>query len=117
MRTLIKNATPGRVLLATLVWLGALFVLVTPSQAEQLPIKSYTTADGLARDSVVHIIQDSRGFLWFATAEGLSRFDGYRFKNYGVEQGLPHRNVNDFLETRDGTYLVATSVGLSVFNP
>src|SRR5882672_2032511 len=117
MRTLIKNATPGRVLLATLVWLGALFVLVTPSQAEQLPIKSYTTADGLARDSVVHIIQDSRGFLWFATAEGLSRFDGYRFKNYGVEQGLPHRSVTDLLESRSGVYWIATGDGICRFNP
>src|SRR5262249_7287576 len=51
------------------------------------------------------------------TAEGLSRFDGYRFKSYTQDQGLPHRNVNDLLETKGGVYLVATSAGVSVFNP
>ncbi|HKA18847.1 MAG TPA: two-component regulator propeller domain-containing protein [Blastocatellia bacterium] len=91
--------------------------LNAPSNAERPPYKAYTTADGLAHDSVNKIHCDSRGFLWFCTAEGLSRFDGYRFKNYGQEQGLPHRNINDFLETRDGTYFVATSSGLAIFNP
>src|SRR5215207_3734032 len=85
--------------------------------AGRLSVKTYTTADGLAHDNVSKIVADSRGFLWFCTDEGLSRFDGYEFKNYTQEQGLPHRSVNDFLETTDGTYLVATSNGVAVFNP
>src|SRR6185369_17850506 len=91
--------------------------LAAPSRAERPPLKAYTTADGLAHDSVNKIVRDSHGFLWFCTAEGLSRFDGYKFKNYTQEEGLPHRNINDFLETKDGTYLVATNSGLAVFNP
>ncbi len=91
--------------------------LAVSSRAERLPFKVYTTAEGLAHDSVNKIVRDSRGFLWFCTADGLSRFDGYRFKNYTQDEGLPHRNINDFLETREGTYLIATSGGLSVFNP
>ena len=86
-------------------------------RAERPPFKSYTTAEGLAHDSVNKIYRDSRGFLWFCTAEGLSRFDGYKFKNYGQDQGLPHRNINDFLEAKDGTYFVATTAGLAIFNP
>src|SRR5215213_9000117 len=86
-------------------------------RAERPPFKIYTTGEGLAHDSVNKIVRDSRGFLWFCTAEGLSRFDGSKFKNFTQDQGLPHRSVNDFLETRDGTYLVATSAGLSIFNP
>jgi len=86
-------------------------------QAERLPIKTYTTADGLARDSVNRIVQDSHGFLWFCTTEGLSRFDGYKFTTYGTDQGLPHRNVTDLLETRDGVYWIATGAGLCRFNP
>jgi ligand-binding sensor domain-containing protein/signal transduction histidine kinase len=83
--------------------------------AELLPIRSYTTADGLAADQINDIVVDSRGFVWFCTPEGLSRFDGYRFVNFGVAEGLPHRSVHALLETRSGTYLVATARGLSEF--
>jgi signal transduction histidine kinase/ligand-binding sensor domain-containing protein len=60
---------------------------------------------------------DSRGFLWFCTFEGLSRFDGYGFTTFGVDQGLPSSVVNDLLETREGVYWVATASGLCRFNP
>ena len=100
---------------------SALLILCTllffRANAEQLPVKTYTIADGLARDQVNRVRQDSHGFIWFSTSEGLSRFDGYGFTNYGTEQGLPHRIVNDFLQTRDGFYLVATNGGLVEFNP
>jgi ligand-binding sensor domain-containing protein/two-component sensor histidine kinase len=85
--------------------------------ATQLPVRIYTTADGLARDAVNCIVPDSRGFLWFCTAEGLSRFDGYGFVNYGPAQGLPHRTVNAFLQTRQGIYLAATDDGLARLDP
>jgi signal transduction histidine kinase/ligand-binding sensor domain-containing protein len=83
--------------------------------AELLPIKSYSTADGLASDSISKVVADSRGFVWFCTPEGLSRFDGYRFVNFGVAEGLPHRSVKALLETRTGEYLVGTPRGLSQF--
>lgn len=62
-------------------------------------------------------MRDSHGFLWFCTAGGLSRFDGYEFENFGTDQGLPHSSVNDLLETRSGEYWVATDGGLAQFNP
>jgi ligand-binding sensor domain-containing protein/two-component sensor histidine kinase len=83
--------------------------------AEMLPIRSYSTADGLASDYIGKIVADSRGFIWFCTAEGLSRFDGYRFVNFGVAEGLPHRAANTLLETRAGEYLVGTPGGLCQF--
>src|ERR1035438_3131688 len=85
--------------------------------AELLPIRSYSTADGLAADRIYCIVPDSRGFIWFCTPEGLSRFDGYRFKNFGVAEGLPHRSVNALLETHSGEYLVGTARGLCQFRP
>ncbi|MBI3194958.1 MAG: hypothetical protein HYZ34_10925 [Ignavibacteriae bacterium] len=98
-----------------------LFLLVIISStflsAEILPIKKYTTTDGLPQDNINRIVQDSRGFLWFCTADGLSKFDGYSFSNYSLEQGLPHRNINDVLESRSGTYWIATSGGLCEFHP
>src|SRR5262249_23430879 len=89
----------------------------TPIQAERLPIKVYTTVDGLASNQINKIVRDSRGFLWFCTTDGLSQFDGYTFTNYGTEQGLPHRDVSDFLETRSGEFWVATDAGVVRFNP
>jgi signal transduction histidine kinase/ligand-binding sensor domain-containing protein len=85
--------------------------------ARRLPIKTYTTADGLARDRVECALQDRTGFMWFCTAEGLSRFDGYRFTNYSTEQGLPHNYVTAMLQTREGNYWVGTAVGLCRFDP
>ena len=83
--------------------------------AEVLPIRSYSTADGLPADSINQIAADSRGFVWFCTPLGLSRFDGYRFVNFGVAEGLPHRSVNALLETRSGEYLVGTARGVCQF--
>jgi ligand-binding sensor domain-containing protein/two-component sensor histidine kinase len=97
--------------------LGILVIATAFVKAEQLPIRTYTTADGLARDQVNRIVRDSRGFLWFCTEEGLSRFDGYKFTNYTTADGLPHRSVTDFLETRGGAYWVATEGGVCRFNP
>ena len=103
---------------AFLFWLiASLLVASAVTWAEQLPIKTYTTADGLAQDNVNRIVRDSRGFLWFCTGEGLSRFDGYQFTSYTTRQGLPHRYVTDLLETRAGTYWVATWGGVCRFNP
>ena len=60
-----------------ILWALGLLLLVSPMiQGERLPIKTYTTADGLAHNVVNRVVRDSRGFLWFCTREGLSRFDG-----------------------------------------
>ncbi|PYR62692.1 MAG: hypothetical protein DMF91_05825 [Acidobacteria bacterium] len=86
-------------------------------EAERLPIRTYTTTDGLAHNKIARIVRDSRGFLWFCTEDGLSRFDGYGFTTFGTDQGLPHSSVNDLLETRGGEYWVATNGGLARFDP
>ncbi|MDQ6787423.1 MAG: histidine kinase [Acidobacteriota bacterium] len=96
---------------------GFTLLVVLPLCAERLPIKTYTVADGLLRDSVYKIKQDSRGFLWFCTQEGISRFDGYAFTNFTTDNGLPDRHVNDFLETSKGTIYIATDKGLARLNP
>lgn len=100
------------------LWSSCLLVAMSGlTWAERLPIKTYTTADGLARDQINRIVQDSRGFIWFCTGDGLSRFDGYKFTSYTMASGLPHGVVYDLLETSDGNYLVATANGLCRFNP
>src|SRR5213592_1648688 len=96
---------------------GALFWVILVARAERLPIKNYTTADGLAHNIVNRIVRDPRGFLWFCTSDGLSRFDGYTFVNYGMAEGLPHSMVTDLLITREGQYWLSTWGGLVRFNP
>ena len=66
-----------------------LLVSVRALQAERLPSTAYTTADGLPHRHINRIVSDSRGFVWFCTRRGLSRFDGQRFLTYGVAEGLP----------------------------
>ena len=85
-------------------------------RAERLPIQSYTSAEGLAGEYVNCIVPDSHGFLWFCTPEGLSRFDGHNFVNYGPEQGLPQAAILDLLEARDGKYWVGTANGVCRFD-
>jgi ligand-binding sensor domain-containing protein/two-component sensor histidine kinase len=97
--------------------LAIILIFFAVSFAELLPVKTYTVADGLLRDNVYRIKQDSRGFLWFCTAEGVSRFDGYGFTNFTTADGLPERHVNDFLETRSGAIYVTTNAGLARLNP
>lgn len=103
--------------LARILSLLGLLLLPFSADAERLPTRRFTTADGLPSTTVTCVKRDSRGFLWFCTAEGLSRFDGYSFTNYGIEQGLPDRFVTDFLETRNGEYWVATLRGVARFDP
>ena len=96
----------------------AIASIIAPLQliAEQLPIRSYTMADGLAADRINCIVPDSRGFIWFCTPEGLTRFDGARLVTFGPREGLPDRAVESFLESRSGAYFVGTDRGLSEFN-
>ena len=86
-------------------------LLAGAAQAEQLPIKTYTIADGLVHGSIISIYQDHKGFLWFGTFEGLSRFDGYGFVNYDRRDGLPHAFINHITEDRQGRLWVATNDG------
>ena len=86
--------------------------LASALKAERLPIRSYMPTDGLPGIAIHRIVRDSLGFLWFGTGEGLSRFDGYEFKNYGVADGLRELNVYDVTETSEGLYWIATRGGL-----
>ncbi|MBI4472646.1 MAG: hypothetical protein HY646_08265, partial [Acidobacteria bacterium] len=86
--------------------------------AQKLPVRSYGLTDGLSHENVHRIVADSRGFVWFCTYDGLSRFDGERFTNYGIKDGLPVASVEDLLEARDGTYWIATrGGGVARFDP
>jgi ligand-binding sensor domain-containing protein len=100
----------------TLVSLLLVALMASSAAAERLPLRAYTTEDGLAHARVRRIVADPRGFLWFCTIDGLSRFDGAVFVTYRTADGLPDPWVTDVLPARDGTHWVATNNGVARFD-
>jgi len=65
----------------------------------QVPLlRHFSTKDGLCSNSIYRIKQDSQGFLWFCTDQGISQFDGHEFQNYTSRQGLPDNEVFNLKE-------------------
>ena len=110
---MIKGRVPGRFV----ELLCFLVVFATTAFAEQLPVRSYTSADGLGSSFVNALMRDSRGFLWVCTRDGLSRFDGSRFVTYQVGDKNAPPGIEQILETRKGIYWIVTTGGLYRFDP
>lgn len=90
-------------------FLKLILAFFTYSSFSQSPIyKHFTAKDGLPHDITYGLIQDSNGFLWIGTDDGLTRFDGKSFKNYGYEDGLTSNYVIDIIETKKNEYAIAT---------
>ena len=64
---------------------------------------TFTTNDGLPSNLVYETVLDNDGFLWVATDNGISRFDGKRFINYSTKDGLPSNDVIQVFKQNDGT--------------
>ncbi len=62
----------------------------------------YTVEDGLASSEVYQVKQDSKGYIWFATSHGVSRYNGYEFQNFSVTDGLPDNTVLEIFEDNFG---------------
>src|SRR6187399_2201433 len=78
--------------------------------AQQVSFIKYTMHDGLVSNPVRSIYQDSKGFIWIGTFEGLSQFDGYKFTNYTNSNGLSHNVINSMFDV-NGRLLVAENNG------
>ena len=89
-----------------LVWIVA---STLNSYSQEYPFIHYTPKDGLINSRLRSVYQDSKGRLFFMTANGLSMYDGARFTNYGPEHGLPNPVVNDMLEIAPDSLLLATN--------
>lgn len=85
------------------------------SQAQLPPFHLFNTSDGLISDMVYDIHQDQKGYLWFATEAGLSRFDGYQFTNFTSDDGLPVNEVLDLREDRKGRLWCMTFPGIPTY--
>src|SRR5687767_14058985 len=85
-------------------------LLFSSVRAQQLSFINYTIHDGLVANPVRNIYQDSKGFIWIGTFEGLSRYDGYMFTNYTSVNGLSHNVINSIIEV-DNRLLIAVNNG------
>ncbi len=84
-------------------------------QAPNFRITHYTTNDGLSQNYVYCIFQDSKGFMWFGTRDGLNKFDGYTFTHYKHkpfdEKSISHNIIRFLIEDKDGMIWIATGGG------
>jgi ligand-binding sensor domain-containing protein/two-component sensor histidine kinase len=70
-----------------------LLLLATSTFSQEYNYVHYDTKDGLAGSTVYRMCQDKKGYLWFATDNGVSMFDGKRFRNFTTEDGLTDNDV------------------------
>lgn len=81
----------------------------------------FTTEQGLSENYIYTIIQDSKGFLWIGTHDGLNRYDGYRFKKFkhnpADSNSLPNNTINSICEDKDGNIWLGTNAGICKYDP
>src|SRR5438552_8879919 len=81
--------------------------------AQRYSFKYYGQESGLGSMDVLALLQDSTGFLWVGTSNGLYRYDGRHFRMYTRADGLPSLQVFALTETADGTLWVGTIYGVA----
>ena len=81
----------------------------------------YTSESGLANTQINSTYQDSKGFIWICTENGLSRFDGMDFSTFRFERDKPSSIASNMVRTTyedsDKVFWVGTSAGLQIFDP
>jgi signal transduction histidine kinase/ligand-binding sensor domain-containing protein len=104
-------------------WLTLFFFSSSPAQSI-LRFQNLTIEDGLSQSSVNYIFQDAHGFMWFATGDGLDRYDGKEFTVYKsrfndtLSANPKDRNINSVIfEDRQGKLWMSTDAGISFFDP
>ncbi|WP_294591218.1 two-component regulator propeller domain-containing protein [uncultured Bacteroides sp.] len=88
--------------------------------AQKYMFKHLEVKDGLSNNQVNAIYKDSRGFMWFGTASGLNRYDGYEFKVYRNQnndaKSLPDNYIENIQEDVSGNLWIRTSAGYVFYN-
>lgn len=86
--------------------LAAAFFHPSKLDAQRYPFVHYTPKDGLVSARARQMFQDNKGRLYVATFGGLSIYDGARFTNYTIDNGLASNIVNDFVQMGDDSVWV-----------
>lgn len=92
--------------------------IYTPAADEKF--ERLTVQEGLRYNTVLCIIQDSKGFVWFGTQEGLNRFNGYTFDHYKNDPANLHslrsNEILSLCEDHQGVLWVGTTKGLHKYD-
>lgn len=87
---------------------------------QNITFRNYKIEDGLSQSSVFAITQDSDGFMWFGTRDGLNRFDARRFKIYrnvkGDSLSLESNEINCLVIDKENRLWIGTRLGLHLYN-
>lgn len=113
----------GRTIFRTwLLWCFTCFAGIQQAAAidvVQLRFNILDIKSGLSQNNVSHIYQDSKGYMWFCTDEGLNRYDGYRFAKFQKDIQQTNSLVSNFtsciVESAPGIFWIGTEKGLSVY--
>lgn len=73
-----------------------------------LEVQHWSVEEGLSHRRVESVFQDSRGFIWIGTANGLNRFDGHRFQTFTKKEGLTGNEIAFLFEDAEGWLWVST---------
>ena len=97
------------------------FIYVSYSQNTQIYFDNFTTENGLSNSYINKIIQDNKGWIWIGTGMGINRFDGIKFKKYGVFINdtiiKEDVSVRNFYESKQGVlYACIEDFGLAKYN-
>jgi len=105
-----------------LLFYGSLLSLFLDGMTVQREVQfeRFSIEDGLSQNSILTICQDSRGFMWFGTYNGLNRYDGYQFKifqhNPENPRSLVHPVVKSIVEDHQGNLWIGTEGGLCKYH-
>jgi signal transduction histidine kinase/ligand-binding sensor domain-containing protein len=101
---------------------GSLWLLIQSAWAQpSLQFKRYDVQDGLSHNYIRKVWQDTEGFIWIATEEGLNKFNSYSFRTYknipGDTNSLSNHSIIDLMEDEQHNLWVGTwGGGLFVYN-
>lgn len=91
------------------------------AQNEQIKFQRIGLEQGLSQSSILCMLQDRHGFMWFGTQDGLNRYDGYSFLVHRHEprnaNSLSNSTVISLIEDHDGALWIGTERGLNRFDP
>ena len=95
-------------------------ITVAATAEEGFAFEDITTKDGLSHNFIWAIEQDHYGYMWFATAYGLNKYDGINFDIYkndsSVDNSISSSDIRCIFETSDGRLWIGTQNGLNLFN-